>query len=96
MSGFKSRHDHAMEKLATALDSDDLGTMIDALLTDVNDEYSSLASIGGGKQHIDSCRQRLALLVSMRDLYAAMTDKAADDRFNASIASAMSWEGHHD
>jgi hypothetical protein len=58
-------------------------------LADVNDEFTALAALGGNQRSLERASARLTLLTVMSDHYAAMADNAADDRFNASIASAM-------
>jgi hypothetical protein len=83
-----------MEQLATALASYDLGTMIDVLLNDVNDEFITLAALGETQRSLERAGARLTLLKAMGDHYAAMADKAADDRFNASLEPFISWEGN--
>jgi hypothetical protein len=67
-----------MEKLATALASDDLGSMIDVLLNDVNDEFITLAALGETQRSLKRAGARLTLLKVMSDHCAAIKPPTID------------------
>lgn len=66
---FQSQHDRDMANLIAALDSQDMDTMIDALLDDLNNEFITLAKLEGNQRSLERSGGRLKLISEIHKQY---------------------------